>query len=216
MRKKNTFAPLDKDKGMLALLWQRFLKNSNYIYSLDLLIEEYNVETRRLGGAKKSNRKTKASLTDDVYSGSMSVRTFTHIMYNLIDTDSMSLGISLTHSNSYITRHSVVSNKNDNNHLNLLKNLWDNVLIDNDLVKYKKSLISKYLNTNRKKSVAQKRKTRTSLKEALDNDNMSVITFVHLIFVFLNVKHMTVSLKVNLTNGKEIITNIRLKENNNK
>ena len=93
----------------------------------------------------------------------------------------------------------------------ILAGLWRNILRDNNYIPALDYLVTKYVaKTDKMNGRVQniKRKTKSSIIKNITDSEMSIKTFIDLLFNFLNVKKIDISIKLTFPNGNETIHSI--------
>jgi len=93
----------------------------------------------------------------------------------------------------------------------VLAGLWRNILRDNNYIPALDYLVTKYVaKTDKMNGRVQnvKRKTKSSIIKNITDSEMSIKTFIDLLFNFLNVKKIDISIKLTFPNGNETIHSI--------
>lgn len=90
----------------------------------------------------------------------------------------------------------------------ILVNLWHKILRETNYIYALEYMVAKYTAKNKSSIKAEKRRTKSSIIKNITSDVMTWKTFIDLIFNFLNVKKMTMSLRLEYPNGKETIHSI--------
>lgn len=103
-----------------------------------------------------------------------------------------------------------------NNEGGILSRLWRNVLLDNNLTSSIPFLITRYVSKTMKMDVKNaKRKTKSSLLDNINAQEMTWKTFTNLIFNFINVRKMDITIKLTLSTGDETFHNVTINNTNN-
>lgn len=98
--------------AVLSNLWKKVLAETNLVNALDFLITKYVDQSNH--SMKVQKRRTKSSLTKNIYSDDMTWKTFVDLMFNFLKIKRIELVIKLHHPNNDVTMHSITF-KPDNN-----------------------------------------------------------------------------------------------------
>jgi len=96
----------------------------------------------------------------------------------------------------------------------ILVKLWRNILKETNLINAIEYLVDRYTNKSNASIKMVKKKTKSSLIKNVSATDMTWKTFVDLIFNVLNVKKMTISVKLQYPNGKESIHSVVVEDKN--
>ncbi len=93
----------------------------------------------------------------------------------------------------------------------VLAGLWRNILRDNNYLPALDYLVNRYVARTDKmegRVLNMKRKTKSSIIKNITDPEMSFKTFIDLLFNFLSVKRIDISIKLTFPNGNETLHNI--------
>lgn len=100
-----------------------------------------------------------------------------------------------------------------------LVKLWRDIIIKNKLGSSINVLINRYLNKDAINGTSGSnitKKTKSSITKDISADSMTFSVFLHLLFNLLNVKVVTVSIKIKFANNEESITSVEIPNPNRK
>ncbi len=105
-----------KEGGALAALWRAVLKENNFFYMIDLLVNRYVRKTDAMEGRSKVvKRKTRSSLITNITATEMTFKTFLDLLFNFLAVKKVTITIMLTHHNNDESVHTISINNNDYN-----------------------------------------------------------------------------------------------------
>lgn len=91
----------------------------------------------------------------------------------------------------------------------ILSRLWRNILHDTHYINNLKYLVDRYVNKSKSSVNMVNRRTKSSLIKNLTAQDMSWKTFIDLIFNVLDVKFITISIKLDYADGTSSIHNVK-------
>lgn len=104
----------------------------------------------------------------------------------------------------------------DNNESGVLSALWRNIVLQLNILPAMDVLISRYCNsssTNLGNEQSIKKKTKSTLVANITSTGMTFKTFLDLLFNFLRVKKINISVKLTYANGDESFHSINVDQN---
>lgn len=105
-----------KEGGALTALWRAILKENNFIYAIDVMVNKYVRKTDMLQGRSiHVKRKTRSSLINNITAGEMTFKTFLDLLFNFLAVRKVTITIMLTHANNDESIHTIAINNNDYN-----------------------------------------------------------------------------------------------------
>jgi hypothetical protein len=105
-----------KEGGVLSALWRAILKENNFIYAIDIMVNKYVRKTDILEGRSVNvKRKTRSSLINNIAAGEMTFKTFLDLLFNFLSVRKITITIMLTHANNDKSIHTIDINNNDYN-----------------------------------------------------------------------------------------------------
>ena len=96
----------------------------------------------------------------------------------------------------------------------ILVKLWRNILTETNYINAIEYLVNRYANKGSSSVKMVKKKTKSSMIKNVTSTEMTWKTFIDLIFNILNVKKMTISVKLQYPNGKESIHSVVVEDTN--
>ncbi len=103
-----------KEGGALTALWRAVLKENNFFYMIDLLVNRYVRKTDTMDGRSTViKRKTRSSLINNITATEMTFKTFLDLLFNFLAVKKVTITIMLTHANNDESVHSIAINNND-------------------------------------------------------------------------------------------------------
>lgn len=91
----------------------------------------------------------------------------------------------------------------------ILTKLWRNILHDTNYINNLEYLVNRYVNKTKSSVKMVNRRTKSSLIKNMTAKDMSWKTFVDLIFNVLDIKFMTVSIKLDYADGSSTVHHIK-------
>ena len=95
------------ESGALAKLWRLVLVENNLVPQLTYLINKYVSKTKYLetNGLKAQKLKTKSTITADVTSRTMTMKTFLYLLFNFLNAKEVEISVKVTFPSGVTSTH---------------------------------------------------------------------------------------------------------------